>query len=130
MSQAESIESAEIRRALGQHARHCRLFRNPRGLFWAGKVLSHIGDTVTLIHASPVKAGLVDGAGDLIGWTTIVCTPEMVGKPIAVFTAPEIKTKAGRIRTEQRTFVDAVNGAGGIAGFVRTPEEAIALVTL
>lgn len=64
---------------------------------------------------------------DLIGWTTVTITPEMVGKSIAVFTAFEVK-KLGFIKKlsynentrehGQNMFKNQVLNAGGIADFV------------
>ena len=35
-------------------------------------------------------------SSDLIGWTEIIITPEMIGKRVAVFTAIEVKKEAWR----------------------------------
>jgi hypothetical protein len=52
----------------------------------------------------------------------------MVGKPVAVFTAIELK--AGRTRTspEQANFIEQLRRAGGIAGIAYTPEEALNII--
>ncbi len=54
-----------------------------------------------------------NGAGDLIGWTPVVITPDMVGQVVAVFTSVEVKTPTGRVRPDQQVWCDAVNKAGG-----------------
>jgi len=76
------------------------------------------------INGQHVRYGLCQGSSDLIGWTTITVTPSMVGKRIAVFTAQEVKTDAGRPSKEQTAFIDAVRRAGGKAGIVRGIEDA------
>jgi hypothetical protein len=46
-----------------------------------------------------------------------------------VFTAFEVKSQTGKIRPEQRAFIDNVTLRGGIAGVVRSVEEAKSLLT-
>ena len=75
-----------------------------------------------------VHFGLCIGSSDLIGWKTIVITPDMVGRKVAVFTAIEIKTATGRLTERQAEFVDRVLDAGGVAGCVRSLKEALDLL--
>ena len=77
--------------------------------------------------ASPIKYGLCVGSSDRIGITTVVITPEMVGKEVGIFTAWEIKTTTGTISTEQTNFINAVRKAGGMAGVVRSVDEALGM---
>jgi hypothetical protein len=72
--------------------------------------------------------GLVTGGSDLIGWTEMTITPEMVGSTLAVFTAVELKTGAQRPTREQTAFLGAVKRAGGLSGVARTVAEAEDLV--
>ena len=76
----------------------------------------------------PVRYGLQPGSADLIGWRTITITPEMVGQQVAVFTSIEVKSATGRLRPEQRQWMEAVQDAGGIAGVARSVEDAQALL--
>lgn len=62
-----------------------------------------------------ISSGLCIGSADLIGWYPI--------SNIAVFLAIEVKTPTGRIRDEQRKFLDAVNRAGGIGFIARSVED-------
>lgn len=88
-----------------------RLFRNNSGLaFYAN------GDPVRYGVASP-------GGSDLIGWTSVVVTQQMVGTKIALFTGIECKSKTGRLTKEQKMFLAAVREAGGIAGVIRDESE-------
>jgi len=93
-----------------------RLFRNNTG-------------TLRDQHGRPVSFGLCKGSADLIGWRTVMITPEMVGQQVAVFTSIEVKTPAGRVKPEQQQWLDAVQAAGGIAGVARSVEDALRITT-
>ena len=109
-----------------------RLFRCNRGTGWTGKVervarptTVTMGPSDVLIRgARPLHAGLNDGNGDLIGWHSIVVTPDMVGRRVAVFASLEGKEGNGRMSAEQRVWRDQVRAAGGIAEEVRSVEDA------
>jgi hypothetical protein len=79
-------------------------------------------------HGRPVSFGLCKGSADLIGWTTRTITQEMVGQQVAVFTSIEVKAASGRLRPEQRQWLDAVQTAGGVAGVARSVDDARALL--
>jgi hypothetical protein len=52
----------------------------------------------------------------------------MVGTRLAVFTSIEVKTPTGRVRPEQQAWLEAVQGAGGIAVIARSvPDAELAL---
>lgn len=72
----------------------------------------------------PVRFGLCPGSADLIGYTTVTVTPDMVGQRLAVFTAVEVKTATGRPTTEQAAFLDHIRQAGGRAGIARSVSDA------
>ncbi len=112
-------------------------FRQNTGMGWAGQaqkithekiVTLHPGDVV-IRGARPLHAGLCKGSSDLIGMKMVRITPSMVGHKLAVFVAVEVKAERGTLRTEQETFIRAVQKAGGIAGMARSEAEAIKLVT-
>lgn len=104
------------------------LFRNNTGMGWVGKVIKKTPTTITLENARPLHAGLIKGSSDLIGWTIIDIQPHHVGQKMAVFTAFEVKTKTGRPSAPQRNFVERVNEAGGIAGFIEGDAEINTLI--
>ena len=54
-----------------------------------------------------------EGFPDLVGWTEITVTPEMVGRTIAVFTAEEVKA-TGRLGKLQRAYRDIILRMGGV----------------
>ena len=89
-----------------------RLFRNN-----IGTAISPIGSVITYGLANP-------GGSDLIGWTPVKITPDMVGQTLAIFTAVEVKSEHGRLTKHQRLFIEAVQQAGGIAACARSVEEA------
>ena len=70
------------------------------------------------------------GGSDLIGYRQVVIGPEHVGRTMAVFTAVEVKSATGRATAEQRAFIQHVKQAGGIAGVVRSVDEARGLLGL
>lgn len=68
------------------------------------------------------------GGSDLIGWTPVVITEDMIGQTVAVFTAVEVKTPIGRPTEDQLNFIRSVVKGGGYAGIARSPKEAVALI--
>lgn len=127
MSTPEGILQAEIRLAVGRSP-VLRLFRNNRGICWlptgGGKIIHHSNGDVTIQNARPVEYGLTNGASDLIGWRQRIITSAMVGTPIAQFAAGEVKVPGAPLPEHQGNFIDVVNSFGGIAGVVRSPDDA------
>lgn len=72
----------------------------------------------------PVAFGLCPGSADLVGFTTITVTPDMVGQRIAVFAAVEVKAERGRPTPQQTAWLEHVTAAGGRAGIARSVEDA------
>jgi hypothetical protein len=73
---------------------------------------------------SVVRYGVAgNGAADLLGFTVVEITPDMVGRKVAVFTAVEAKTGKQKPRKDQQDFLDMVRRKGGIAlwGTVAAP---------
>ncbi len=76
----------------------------------------------------PVQYGVCNpGGSDLIGWTPLRITPDMVGQTVAVFTGIEVKTPTGKPTQHQLNFIAQVLKAGGFAGIARSPGEAVAI---
>ena len=115
VANAETDLQQRIRLAVGTRT-DLRLFRNQVG---------QLPDPRT---GRPVQFGLARGSADLIGWRTVVVTPEMVGQRIAVFTSIEVKTPTGRLAPAQRAWLAAVHGAGGIAGVARSVSDSLHIV--
>jgi hypothetical protein len=115
------------------------LFRLNSGKGWVsgGGKPHRLGDgSVIVPNGRPIALGLalangdaVDGPPDLLGWTSIEITPEMVGKTVAVVTGIEAKrSEGGRKSKEQKHFHEQLRAAGGIVGFAASVEEALAIV--
>jgi hypothetical protein len=111
----------EIRIALGRDA---TLFRNNVAVAWTGEVVRLNTGDILIRNPRPLHAGLFKGSGDLIGWRSITITPEMVGQKIAVFASLEIKGPRGRATSEQVKWAENVIKAGGLAGIVKSVDEA------
>jgi hypothetical protein len=107
----ETVIQQQIRLALGSR-KDLRLFRNNTG---------SLPDPRT---GRPIQFGLAKGSADLIGLRTVTVTPEMVGQRLAVFTSLEVKTPNGRLTPEQRNWLEMVRDRGGIAGVVRSVQDA------
>lgn len=114
-----------------------RLFRNNVAMAWVGKVVRpsksmsirlEVGDIV-IRKARPLHAGLCEGSSDLIGWTTIQITPDMVGQKVAVFTGVEGKSDKGKASEEQLKFRSVVNKNGGIAVIAKTVEDYVRAIS-
>lgn len=128
-NQSEGNIGKKIMLALGS-IKGVRIFRNNVGTAWVGngsvrfnsrqEVIVNAGD-VLIRQARVFHAGLCKGSSDFIGFKSAEITPEMVGKPIAIFMAAEIKTKSGKASPEQVDFINMVNKFGGIA-FLATDE--------
>lgn len=125
MNNRESTEQRLIWAELGLD---CSLHRVNTGRGYVSGLgpagVSKLTDNSILMKAArPIPLGLQDarnqvvpGVADLIGWTSITITPEMVGQTIAVFTSVETKrSKGGVTSPEQITWKNKISAAGGIA---------------
>jgi len=96
-----------------------RLIRVNCGQSWAGRVVSHAKGMLTLANAHVIH-GAQAGISDQVGFDSIVITPDMVGKRVAVFVGCEIKaTKGDRLKPKQVGFRDMIVAMGGIHREVR-----------
>lgn len=116
MANAETTLQQQIRLALGTRP-DTRIFRN------------QVGSLPDPRTGRLITFGLARGSADLIGWKSVVITPEMVGRRLAVFASIEVKTTTGRLRPEQRHWLRAVQTAGGVAGVARSVTDAEALLS-
>lgn len=75
-----------------------------------------------------IRYGLIPGSGDLIGWRSVVITPEMVGSTLAQFTSIEVKAAKGRLSPEQIHWAESVQAAGGVSVIARSTDDVRFLV--
>lgn len=114
---------------LGASERGHRLFRQNTGKGWVGKVVGGVSaDRITLREPRPLVAGLCVGSSDVIGYSPVLITPEMVGQTLGVFVALEVKTPGVRVTPEQKAFLDAARAKGCITGVVYSADEALKLL--
>ena len=109
-----------------------RLWRNNVGTGWAGQATKVTPGNIRAVAAAlrpgdvvvrqgrPLHAGLCVGSSDLIGYRQV--------DGMAQFVALEVKSATGRPTAEQTRFIDHINGAGGVAGIVRSIDAARALL--
>ena len=98
-------------------------FRQNVAACWTGDAKRIGPRTVLIENARFIKTGLCVGSSDVIGWKSVVITPEMVGLPVAVFLAVETKSESGRASKEQKNFLERVSEAGGIAILARSAQD-------
>ncbi len=111
MGQKENNLKNEVENALNSNQ---RLWRINSGMAWAGKVVSRVGGSIKLLGAHPFF-GAPKGTPDMIGFDSIVITPDMVDKVVAVFVGSELKaTPNDKLSKEQRHFKKMLVNLGGI----------------
>jgi len=120
-TQSEHATQNEIRLGLLGKA---TMFRNNVGTAWIGDATKLKDGSILIRNPRILHAGLCAGSSDLIGWRSLTITPEMVGERIAVFAALEVKSKTGRATAGQKNFCDRVIQAGGLAGIVKSLDDA------
>ena len=119
---SEAAIKREIMLAIGR--REARVFNNPVGNGWMGNVVRQSVDSVTLAHPRRVTFGLHPGSGDLIGWRSVVITPDMVGRRVAIVASIEVKSASGKPRPDQSQWAAILSEAGGFAGIARSASDA------
>lgn len=106
------------------------LFRNNNGQGFVGKVEKEFVNLsqIVLSFYRRIVFGLFPGSADLIGLKSIVITPEMVGKKIAVFVSLEIKKPGEKLKDEQLQWLSVMQQRGAIAGVATSADEALELL--
>lgn len=100
-----------------------KMFRNNVGMAWQGNITRLPDGSLLIKNPRPVKFGLIEGSGDLIGFETVMITDEMKGRAIAVFRSVETKSLTGLMKDKQIAWMKAVNEAGGIAIKARSDDD-------
>lgn len=106
-----------------------RLLRNTVGFGWQGDNFTIRKGRLVAGVARPVTFGLGPGTSDLVGPRSVIITPEMIGRRIAVFAVVEVKDAKKRATQEQMQFLSAMTDLGALAGVARSVEEARRIVT-
>lgn len=117
----------EIQIALSDES--TRLLRNTVGFGWQGSNFTIRRGCLVAGAARAVSFGLGPGTSDLVGPHSIIITPEMVGRRIAVFATIEVKEFGKYPTREQRQFLAAMTALGALAGVARSIDEARQIVT-
>lgn len=97
----------------------CQLMRNNSGAMkdMTGRVIRFGLGNVSKKHHDQIKSS------DLIGFTEVLVTQDMVGQRIAVFTAVEckagdwVRNPKDKHENAQETFLNWIRARGGFAGF-------------
>ena len=119
-----SKEKILISRILAKHGARSdlRLWRNETAVGWVGKRkgTTSEGDIVLWRGASRILAGLCVGSADLVGIKMVD------GK--GIFIGMEVKTENVITTMMQTKWLALISKLGGIAGVVKSVEEATALL--
>lgn len=115
MSEASIL--ARVRIALSQAG--AVVFRNQVG------ALRDKQDRLVRFGVGPANGG----GSDLIGYLSVLVTPDMVGVRVAIFLAAEVKAPDGIATTAQKHFLETVRAAGGVGMLVRSDTEALAALS-
>ena len=103
----------------------CQVMRNNSGAFQdaTGRSVRFGLGNISKKRSDKIKSS------DLIGFTKVTITPEMVGKTVAIFTAVEVKKPGWKLNFKdikeraQLAFIDWVFMNGGRSGFATSIEE-------
>lgn len=85
-----------------------RVWRCNSGQAWSGKVVSTARGVLKMISFGRIELW-PKGTPDLIGFDSIIITPDMVGRRVAVFVGTELKAgKNDRLGKKQREWRDNI----------------------
>jgi len=112
-----------------------RLWRNQVGEAWQGIVTPAPSGpwapgSLIIQHPRRINFGLCTGSADLVGYTTVAVTADMMGQHVAVFTGVEVKSGSGRASEEQKAWLSVVTQAGGFSGIARSIQDAREILRL
>jgi len=126
---SEAALKQSIRLSVGREP-DVKLFNNPVGVGWVGKVIRRTKDTVTLAMPRQISYGLFKGSADTVGYHTVTVTHEMVGQRIAVFASIEVKYLKGTLSPEQETWLAVTRAGGCLTGVARSVADARTILRL
>lgn len=108
---------------------HTRLLRNTVGFGWQGTNFTIRDGKLVGGIARAVTFGLGPDTSDLVGPHSIIVTPRMIGRRLALFAAVEIKRPGKKATQGQSNFLGTIKELGGLSGVARSIEEARRIVT-
>jgi hypothetical protein len=131
--QHESENAVKARAKVAMSNAGAVTFANLSGAGVFGKVLSVAKGNIYTVVGKILRAGLgasekIKGSPDRVGYKSVVITPAMVGRRVAIFVGVELKADDGDLTVEQDWFLRALAKAGAICGVARTAEEAEAII--
>ena len=94
-----------------------RLFRINAGMGWTGSSKVRKGKFLIIENPYPLHAA-PEGWPDLVGFESVIITPDMVGKKVAIFKGVEIKA-TGKLSIIQEKFKNLIERMGGIFEIVK-----------
>lgn len=71
-----------------------------------------------------IPCGLGKGSPDLIGWVSVIITPEMVGRRVAIFVGIETKTPTNSLSSYQQIWLNRLAKDGAVSGVARSNGDA------
>jgi hypothetical protein len=100
------------------------LFRANVGESWTGNKIERTFDGRIIIYQPRrLSTGLPPGFPDLFGFKTVIITPDIVGRQVAVFAFLEVKQPGKKPTEKQAHMIDFLKKNGAIGGVARSPEE-------
>ena len=104
-------------------------FRCNVGSAWTGeRIQRNLDGSITIHKPRPFQTGLPTGFSDLLCVMPIAVTPKMLGMTLGITGFIEVKNLKGRIRPEQKNFIEQMRLIGARAGVARSIEDAIAIM--
>lgn len=92
-----------------------RIFRNNNGTAYQGQTIQLRNGDILIKNPRVIRFGLGVGTGDYIGFVQKKITMADIGSTFLVFTNVEIKTKNGKLSTEQKNFDGFIKSNGGLS---------------
>lgn len=109
-----------VNRHIISQPKNVKLYQNFTGTVYASSETYKTGGGLLLKNPRVIKAGCFGPGGeDLLGYTIVEITADMVGKELPIFTTCEIKTPNDRIRPDQKRWLNIHKKDGCIVSVVR-----------
>jgi hypothetical protein len=91
-------------------------------------IVKNSDGSITITKPRRFNTGLPKGFTDLLCVIPVTITADMVGQTLAIAGFIEVKTPQGRVRKEQKEFIECMQRLGARAGVARSPEDAIKIL--